>query len=416
MSSDEGHNYHSTVNLDEAEPDSGQLPSGSRPTRRILRGIWLALALILAIAVVAWGIIARQRASSTVERETKELAVITVSVVHPKRASPQEEIPLPANIQPWIDAPIYARTSGYLKRRYVDIGSRVKKADLLAEIETPEIDQQLLQARADLNTAKANYDLAEITAARYEFLLKSDAVSQQDTDNAVGEAKARKAMVDSAEYNVKRLEELQSFQKVYAPFEGVVTARNTDVGALINSGNGGPAQELFHLADTHIMRVYANVPQANSLEAKPGLTADLTLTELPNQKFTGKLVRTARAIDQSSRTLLAEFDVANPTGVLMPGAYALIHFKASSGVPKWTLPATTLIFRSQGLQVAVVRDDHVDLVGVTIGADYGTEVEITGGLNGDESVVSNPPDSLTSGQRVRIGSSNAEQGKEQSKG
>jgi RND family efflux transporter MFP subunit len=411
MIPDERRDYHSSVNLEEEEPEAVQPPSGSPAARKFLRRLWLVVFLILVIAVVAWGIIQRKRDSSKVESETRELAITTVSVVHPKRGAGAEEIPLPANIQPWIDAPIYARTSGYVKSYYVDIGSRVKKGDLLADIETPEVDQQLLQARADLNTAKANYDLAVITANRYQNLLKSGAVSQQDTDNAVAAAKAQKAMVDSADFNVRRLEDLKSFEKVVAPFNGVITARNTDIGQLINSGNGGPAQELFHIADTHTMRVYVNVPQVNSPQAREGLTADLTLTERPNQKFTGKLVRTARAIDQSSRTLLTEFDFDNPTGELMPGAYAMLHFKAPNTTPQWMLPVNTLIFRSQGLQVGVVRGDHVDLVSVTIGADYGTEVEISKGLIGDESVVVNPPDSLTPGQRVRIGSANQEEGK-----
>jgi len=416
MSLDERQDFQSTVNLEDEQAESRQPPSEPGPARRAKRALWLALAVLLVAAIVAWGITVRKRASANVERDTRELAVLTVSVVHAKRASPQEEIDLPANIQPWIDAPIYARTNGYLNRWYVDIGARVKKDQLLAEIDTPEIDQQLQQARADLNTAEANLHLAEITAARYENLLKSDAVSQQDTDNAVSEGKARKAMVESAQFNVKRLEDLQSFQKIYAPFDGVITARKTDIGALINSGAGGPAQELFHIASTHIMRVYVNVPQVNSLAAKPGLTADLTLAERPNQRFTGRLVRSAEAIDQASRTLLTEFDVENPTGALLPGAYGVIHFKLPNENLNYMLPVNTLIFRSEGLQIAIVRDDHVTLIPVTIGHDYGTQVEITSDLKGDESVVLNPPDSLTSGQQVRIADSSAAEGKGQPEG
>lgn len=411
MTPDERQDFHSTVNLEDEQAESRPPSSPPAPSSRARGAVWLAVAVLLVAVIVAWGISVRKQAAANVERETKDMAVSTVSIVHPQRAAPAQEIALPANIQPWIDAPIYARTNGYLRRWHADIGAHVKAGQLLAEIDTPEIDQQLQQARADLATAQANARLADITAARYQDLLQSDSVSKQDTDNAVGNAQARKAMVQSAQANVKRLEELQSFQRIYAPFDGVITVRNTDIGALVNSGNGGPAQELFHVASTHTLRVYVNVPQIYSRAAKPGMTADLTLAEFPNRHFTGRLVRTAEAIDASSRTLLTEFDVDNPTGALLPGAYAEIHFKVSTETSNYLLPVNTLIFRSAGLQVATVQGgNRVELIPVTLGHDFGTQVEVVTGLNGDEAVIVNPPDSVVSGQTVRVSQSAAAEG------
>jgi len=275
---------------------------------------------------------------------------------------------------------------------------------LLADIETPEVDQQLRQARADLATAEANLHLAEITADRYAGLLKSDSVSKQEADNAEGNYAAQKATVQASEANVKRLEQLQSFEKIYAPFAGVITARNTDIGALIDSGSSGGARtELFHIAQPDKLRVYVNVPEAYSQAAKPGLTADLTLSEFPGRRFPGTLVRTANAIDQATRTLLVEISVNNPTGTLLSGAYAQVRLKLPGGVSSFTLPVNALLFRSEGLRVAAVAaGGHIDLKPISIGHDYGTEVEIVAGLTGEESIVANPPDSLESGQEVRV--------------
>jgi RND family efflux transporter MFP subunit len=362
----------------------------------------LAVLLIVAGAVVYRGVTTRVRAAADVKADTNELAVPAVSLAQPKRGAPQEEIVLPGNIQAFIDAPIYARTNGYLKHWYVDIGGRVRDGQLLAEIDTPELDQQLQQARADLATARANYDLAQTTAARYEFLLKSDSVAKQDVDNAVGDAHAKKAMVDSATDNVKRLEQLQSFEKVYAPFDGVLTARNTDIGQLIGSGSASGAKELFHVAAINTLRVYVNVPQTYSRAAVPGVQAYLTLPQFPGRRFSGKLVRTSEAIDQASRTLLAEVDVANPTGEILPGAYAEVHLKLPSAASTVVIPVTSLIFRSEGLRVGVVRNGHAALIPVTLGRDFGTEVEVVSGLDGSERVITNPPDSLVEGQEVRI--------------
>lgn len=375
---------------------------------------WLVLIIALAIvaAIVIGGIVPRLKATAALKTVTYDLALPNVTVIHPTHGAPQTEIILPGNMQAFIDAPIYARTTGYLKKWYVDIGSRVKANQLLAEIETPEVDQQLSQARADLNTAQANLALSEITAKRYEDLKNTDSVSKQDVDNAHGDYEAKKATVASAQYNMRRLEELQSFQKIYAPFDGVITARNTDIGHLINSGAGAPQTELFHIASIRTLRVYVSVPQQDSVTAKPGLTADLTLPQFPGRHFAGKLVRTANAIDLATRTLLVEVDVDNATGELLPGAYTEVHLKAPSGVPSYILPVTALIFRSQGLQVALVENgDTARLVNVSLGRDYGNQVEVISGLPENAEVITNPPDSLISGEKVRVAlSSPAEKG------
>lgn len=411
MKVEESNNIEAETGVDHPAANTTPPPNPSG----LLKGlVVLVIAVVLVGGIVYRGIAARTKDASTLVHETQQMAVPTVLVIHPKRASSSQEVVLPANIQAYTDSPIYARTNGYLKRWLVDIGAHVKAGQLLAEIDTPEVDQQLLQARADLNTAQANFNLAEITSTRYQSLLKTDAISKQDVDNAVGDFQAKKAMVASAQSNVKRLEELQSFQKIYAPFDGVITARKTDIGALINSGNGGPAQELFHIAQVHRLRVYVNVPQTYSRAAKPGLTADLTLAEFPGRRFQGKLVRTAESIDAASRSLLVEIDVANPTGELLPGAYAEVHLKLPSGISTLMLPVNTLIFRAEGLQVASVTGrNRIALTSVTLGRDFGNEVEVIAGLNGDESVVLNPPDSLVTGETVRTSTSATEEGKGQ---
>jgi RND family efflux transporter MFP subunit len=360
------------------------------------------------VAVVVSGILPRIQARATLHKETEEMALATVAVVQPKRSAPAQEIVLPANVQAYIDAPIYARTNGYLKKWYKDIGAHVKAGELLAEIETPEVDQQLRQSRADLATAQANLNLAEITANRYDGLLKTDSVSKQEADNAEGNYAAQKATVQSSEANVKRLEELQSFEKVYAPFAGVITARNTDIGALIDSGSsGGSRTELFHIAQADKLRVFVNVPEVYSQDTKPGMSADLVLSEFPGKRFEGKLVRTANAIDQTTRTLLVEIQVNNPTGTLLSGAYAEIHLKLPTPVTTFTIPVNTLLFRSEGLRIAEVGDgQRAELKQITLGRDYGSEVEVTSGLTGNESIIANPPDSIVDGQQIRIAQPN----------
>ena len=362
------------------------------------------LALVIAVLLVVFGILPRIQARTALRQETLRMAVPTVAVVQPKRSAPAQEIVLPANVQAFADAPIYARTNGYLKRWYVDIGSRVKEGQLLAEIDTPEVTQQLRQARADLGTAQANLNLSKITADRYQGLLKTDSVSKQESDNAAGDYEAKQANVQSAQANVKRLEELQSFQRIDAPFSGVITARNTDVGALINSGSSsGNGNELFHITQPDKLRVYVSVPQIYSQAAKAGITADLTLAEFPGRRFQGKLVRTANAIDPTSRTLLVEIAVDNPTGQLFTGSYAEVHFKLPTPTTSLILPVNTLLFRSEGLRVATVgQGQKVELKQITIGHDFGSEVEVVAGLNGNENVIVNPPDSVVEGEAVRI--------------
>src|SRR5882672_5279603 len=317
----------------------------------------LLLAVVTAAVIVVAGLLPRIQARTALRRETAEMAVPAVVVVQPKRSAPAQEIVLPANVQAFSDAPIYARTNGYLKRWYVDIGSRVKAGQLLAEIDTPEVNQQLRQARADLATSQANLSLSKITADRYAGLLMTDSVSKQESDNAAGDYEAKQANLQSAQANVKRLQELQSFQKIYAPFSGVITARNTDIGALIDSGSGGGGRtELFHIVQPDKLRVYVSVPQVYSQAAKPGLTADLTLSEFPGHPFVGKLVRTANAIDPTSRTLLVEIAVNNPTGQLFTGSYAEVHFKLPTPTSSLILPVNTLLFRAEGLRIAAVGD------------------------------------------------------------
>jgi RND family efflux transporter MFP subunit len=359
-------------------------------------------ALILAAGALtaAWGISSRSHAMATLVRETREVAVPSVAVTKPQRGGTAEEITLPGNVQPYTDAAIFARTTGYLKSRTVDIGSRVKAGQVLAQIDTPEIDQQLLQARADLASAQANAKLAQTTAERYQDLIKSDSVSRQDLDNAVGGYEAKKAAVLSAAANVSRLKQLQAFKTVTAPFGGVITARNTDIGALI--GGAGSPRELFHIAAIDRLRIDVNVPQMYSQIARPGLDATIDIQELPGRRFTGRVTRTAQSIDPASRTLLAEIDLSNPRGEILPGSYAQVHFKLPGGTSAFRLPVNTLIFRSEGLRVAVVRDGRVALVPVVLGRDFGSSVEVVSGLGGSESIVVNPPDSLSDGQAVEI--------------
>jgi RND family efflux transporter MFP subunit len=375
-----------------------------RKTRRPLnKWLVMAIAFILVAVVFISGVWSRVSARKTLNAETAQVALTAVSVVTPQQTAPAEEIILPGNVQPFITSPIYARTSGYLRKWTVDIGAHVKKGQLLAVIETPEVDQQLQQSLSNLNTAKANLALAETTKNRYEGMIRSNAVSQQDVDNAVGTYNANKAIVEANQANVKQLEALQSFEKIYAPFDGVVTARNTDIGDLINSGSaGGVKTDLFHIAQPGTLRVYVNVPEEYSQGTKVGMTADLSLAEFPGRKFQGKLVRTAEAINVTTRTLLIEIDVNNPAGELLTGSYAEVHLKVPTRAATLLLPVNTLIFRSQGLRVGVVKDGKVELAAVTPGRDSGNQIEIVSGIKPDDQVIINPPDSIVSGQRVQI--------------
>ena len=381
------------------------LPSddAGRPHRPYRRWLTLAVALIAVAALLVSGILSRVRARTTLKAETAQVALTPVSVVSPKQTAPAEEIILPGNVEPFITSPIYARTNGYLKKWYFDIGAHVKQGELLAVIETPEVDQQLQQARSNLATAQANLELAAITKARYQGLLKSNAVSQQDVDNAVGTYNANKAIVEADQAAVDQYAALVSFEKVYAPFDGVITARNTDIGDLINSGSNANAKtDLFHIAQPGTLRVYVNVPEEYSRGIKVGMTADLSLAEFPSRKFQGKLVRTADAINMATRTLLIEIDVANPTGTLLTGSYAEVHLAVPTQASTFLLPVNTLLFRSEGLQVSVVRDGKAVLSSVTPGHDFGNQIEIVSGLKPDDKVIINPPDSIVTGQQVQI--------------
>jgi len=366
---------------------------------------WLVLAsaLIMAAVLLISGIWSRVRARTSLNTETAQAALTSVSVVSPKRTAPADEIILPGNVQPYISSPIYARTNGYLKKWYFDIGAHVKQGQLLALIETPEVDQQLQQARSNLLTAQANLELASITKTRYQGLLKSNAVSQQDVDNAVGTYNANEAIVEAGKAAVQQYSALVSFEKVYAPFNGVITARNTDIGDLINSGSSSNVKtDLFRIAQPGKLRVYVNVPEEYSRGIAVGMTADLSLAEFPDRKFQGKVVRTADDINMTTRTLLIEIDVENPTGTLLTGSYAEVHLAVPTQASTFLVPVNTLLFRTEGLRVGIVKDGKVVLTAVTPGHDFGNQIEIVSGLKSDDQVIVNPPDSIVSGQEVQI--------------
>jgi len=393
------------------EPETSEFqgvqPSGdgsqSRPADRRRTAILIAAAALAVLALMIYsGIHSRAVAESRLTRRTQEAAIPTVAVVFPQEGAPTQEIVLPGSTQAFSDAPIYARTNGYLKHWYFDIGSHVQKGQLLAEIQTPEVDQQLLQARADLDTAQANLRIAKITATRWQDLVSDGSVSQQETDQAVNNLSAVKAAAESSAANVRRLEQLQSFEKIYAPFNGIITARNTDIGALIDAGANTQPRELFHIAAIHTLRLYVSVPEVYSRAARSGAPATLTLDEFPGQTFHGTLVRNANSIDIASRTLLVEVEVDNPTGQLLPGAYVFVHLKLPDQARSVTVPSNTLIFRKEGLQVGLVRNGKAELVPVKISRDYGNSVEIASGLQPTDAVIVDPSDSLVAGMPVRL--------------
>jgi multidrug efflux pump subunit AcrA (membrane-fusion protein) len=362
-------------------------PDPAPAKRGFSTGVWIALAIvaIALIVVIIFGIASRSSAEHALEKRTEASAIPTVNVIHPSSAPLSPEISLPGNTQAYIDTPIYARTSGYLKHWYFDIGAHVRKGQLMAVIETPELDQQLQVAEADLKSTEANLALANTTAARYINLLKTNSVSKQETDQATGDEAAKKAAVDSAMANVRRLQQLQSFEKVYAPFDGIVTVRNTDVGALIDAGSGSTPRELFHLAAINKIRVYVPVPEAYAGDIKNGSKATLTLGSSSGQTFEGTI------------------DVDNPKGLLLPGAYVFVHFKVPERIANLTIPSNTLLFRSEGLRVGVVRDGKVDLVPITITHDAGQMVEVAASdLKTTDQVILDPSDSLIDGQQVHV--------------
>jgi RND family efflux transporter MFP subunit len=378
---------------------------GQRAARR--RMIMLAAALLCAgfAFLIFFGIRSRIEAEKGLERKVKSSAIPVVTVIHPETGSKPQEIELPGTTEAFTEAPIYARTSGYLKQWYLDIGAHAKRGQLLAEIETPELDQQLEQAENSLKTAQANLQLAEVTADRWVYLLKTNVISKQETDQAVSDYHAKKATAEAVEANVRRLQRLQQFERVYAPFDGVITARDTDIGALIQNGDSTGQKELFHLAAIDKLRVYISVPEVYATAVKSGETVTLTLDAFPGETFSGTIVRNSNSIDLTSRTLKVEVDVDNPTGRLLPGAYAFVHLKIPAAAGAVTIPSNTLLFRAEGLRVALVRGGEVKLVPVTIGRDYGSKVEVTSNLSAGDAVVIDPSDSITDGSRVEIAES-----------
>jgi RND family efflux transporter MFP subunit len=384
----------------QALPDNAASSENKRRNRAIVPIAAIAVAL-LGVAIYG-GIRNRATAEASLAVETMQDSIPIVDVVHPQGNAPDEMLTLPGQTVAFTNTPIYARTSGYLTHWYFDIGAHVGQGQLLAQITTPELDAQLRQARADLATAQANTKLAGITADRTANLLKTESVSTQQRDNAAGAYAADKAIVESREADVARLQELQSYENVYAPFDGVVTARNTDVGDLINAGAGAPAAELFHMMATGTLRIYVAVPEADAPFMQVGATPAVTLDEYPGERFHGTLVRSDSAINPTSRTLLVEVDVDNAAGKLLPGAYVIVHFALPGRTRSVTIPSNALLFRSEGLRVGVVRNGTVQLVPITIGRDYGDRVEVLTGLGRADQVIVNPSDSLVTGAPVRI--------------
>jgi RND family efflux transporter MFP subunit len=378
-------------------------PGGSgRGPGALLR--WFLILFFIFLVLGIYAVSQRVSEHKALAQQTEQMAVPFVSVIRPSPIDTNSDMVLPGTLKPYVESTIYARTNGYLKKWYKDIGSHVEKGEILADIDTPEIDQQLAQARADLVTSQANLSLSTLTATRYQDLIKSDSVSRQDLDNANGDLAAKRAMAQSAEANVKRLEEMESFKHVYAPFTGIITQRNVDPGTLINAGNGGNAtKEMFDLAQIDPMRVYVAVPQAYSPSIHLGLKACLSLTELAQRNFCGQVVRTANSIDPNTRTLLTEVDVPNPSGTLLPGAYAEVHFDVKVTGQRISLPINALLFRPDGTMAAVVGPDgRINLKKLTIGRDFGDSLEVLQGIDPADRVVVNPPDALEEGEHVNL--------------
>ncbi|WP_322031504.1 efflux RND transporter periplasmic adaptor subunit [Paraburkholderia sp. J76] len=379
-----------------------QTPSPQDPPPHKARRWPVVLAALIVLGLAAQGIWSRHNAHAALERDAKTASTLSVQVVTPQRSARALDLVLPGNVQAFLDTPIYARTNGYLRKWYFDIGAHVKAGQLLAEIDAPEVDDQLRAARADLANAEANYALAKTTAERWTQMLQTHSVAKQDADEKVGDMLAKKATLDSARFNVSRLSQLQSYERVTAPFDGIVTARNVDVGALIDAG-GTSQKELFHLAQADRLRVYANVPQAYAQQIRVQQHAYLTLNEDQGKRFPGIVARTAGAVDAQQRTMLVEVDVDNRNGELLPGAYAQVHFALNGSATPMTLPGNVFLFRPDGVKVATVdAQNRVKLVKVTLGTDFGTRVAVAAGLTGDERVIVNPQDAIVDGTPVRI--------------
>ncbi|HWC19503.1 MAG TPA: efflux RND transporter periplasmic adaptor subunit [Terriglobales bacterium] len=393
--------------LQVVNPPSEQEPQFPNEPRRdrvsIRKAGWVIGGLVLVLLIAGAVTIADKFSEKhALAAETARLAIPSVAVTRATQEQSHEELILPATVQAYKESPIYARTNGYVLRWYKDIGSQVNKGDLLAQIDTPEVDQELLQARATRQQIQAQLGLAKTSAERWQSLRKTDSVSQQELDQQVSGYQQAQANLAAADANVRRLEQLESFKHVYAPFSGVITKRNIDVGALINAGNAGPDKELFDIAQVDPLRVYVNVPQTYSPAIQIGMKASLEQREYSGQKFEGKVVRTSQAIDPATRTLLTEIDVPNPNGRILPGAYAQVHFAAKIDAPRLTIPINTLLFGAEGPRAAVVVDKKVQLRRITIGRDYGSSVEVISGLEPTDEIIVNPADSLEDGQQVNV--------------
>src|SRR5579864_8333502 len=396
------------VELQDAQKFAGESAGSGRGPGALLR--WFLILFFIFLVLGIYAVSQRMSEHKALAQQTEQMAVPFVSVIHGTLVDADSEMVLPGTLKPNVESPLYARTNGYLKKWYKDIGSHVQKGELLAEIDTPEIDQQLAQSRADLVTSQANLSLASLTATRYQDLIKSDSVSRQDLDNANGDLAARRAMVQSADANVKRLEEMESFKHVYAPFTGIITQRNVDPGTLINAGNGGTAtKEMFDLAQIDPMRVYVAVPQAYSPSIHLNTKACLTLDEIAGRTFCGRVVRTSNSIDPSTRTLLTEVDVPNPSGTLLPGSYAEVHFDVKVTGQRLSLPVNALLFRPDGTMAAIVGpDSRIHLKKLTIGRDFGNTLEVLQGIDPTDRVVVNPPDALEENEPVNLASQDAQ--------
>jgi len=377
-------------------PEAG----GSHADPRTRRYLLIAAVLVLVLAI--WGIVSRLSARNALEKQAADAAIPTVVTIHAKQGPASSRVVLPGSVTAFYEAPIYARTNGYLRIWYTDIGTTVKKGELLAIIETPEVDQQQRQAQADLATAQANYALARTTDVRWQGLLATQSVSQQDADERAGDAAAKKAAEQSAAANLARLNELESFKRVVAPFDGVVTQRNTDIGALINAGEA-PGSALFRVADTHRLRIYVSVPQPYSAGIRVGLEAGMEFADHPGKRYTATVANTARALDANSRTLQVELQIDNSKGELLPGSYAQVYFDLPATLNALRVPVNTVLFRTAGLQVATVdAQQKVHLKDITEGRDFGTEIEVLSGLTLDDALIVNPPDSTSDGMQVRV--------------
>jgi len=370
-------------------------------SRTIKRIAALVCAVLFALAIYT-GVRSRENAEASLALATQASAIPTVKVISPKAGAAEEEVELPGNTQAFTDTPIYARTSGYLKRWYADIGAHVRAGDLLAEIEVPELDQQLHQAEADLQTAEANLQLAMITNTRWQALLVQRVVSAQEADQVKSDLAVKQATYAANQANVHRLEQLQNYERVTAPFEGVITARATDIGALVDSGSSTPARELFHLAAVHRLRVYVAVPEVYAWSIPNGSNVTITQSANAGQSITGTVVSNANAIDLTTRTLNVEVDVDNAAGRLLPGSYVFVHLKLAAGTHSVTIPSNALLFRAEGLRAVKVRNGHVELTPITIGHDFGGTLEVTSGLSADDAIVLDPPESLIEGAQVEI--------------